>query len=338
MIKSHGSVDVLEYREVDEPICTPDKIKINIKASSINHLDIWVRKGLQGINVPLPIILGSDASGIVTEIGGNVKSVKIGDKVIIQPGTYSKSCKYVKNKQENFSKTYGILGETESGLQCEYVALNPENVYPMSSNLSFEESASMQLVFMTAYQMLVKRAFLKKNETVLILGGTSGIGSAAIQIAKDIGSKIVTTVGEESKFEYVLNLGADYVFNHYDDDWCHNIKELLGNNKVDVIFEHVGLKTWGISMKLLGRGGRIVTCGATTGHKVNIDLRHLFSKQQAILGSSMSDIDTFIAVQEKIKKNIYVPFIDKIYPLSEIKKAHLRVENAQHKGKVVLSI
>ena len=329
---------MLEYKEIEEPICTPDKIKINIKAASLNHLDIWVRKGIPGIEIPLPIILGSDGSGVVTEVGQNIKSINIGDKVIIQPGTYSSDCKYVKDGQENFSTTYGILGETENGVQCDYVVLNPENVYPMYPNLSFEESSSMQLVFMTAYQMLVKRANLKASETVLVYGGTSGIGTAAIQIAKDIGANIITTVGSESKFDYALKFGANHVFNHSDSDCFLQIKKRLKKNKIDVIFEHVGLKTWDMSMRLLAKGGRLVTCGATTGHNVNINLRHLFSKQQSIIGSTMSDIDSFKKVQKKIKINIYKPFIDRVYPLSDIQDAHKRIEDRKHLGKVVLSL
>ena len=167
IINSHGTADVLRVEEVDEPACPSDKIKVNIKASSVNHLDIWVRKGIPGISIPLPMILGSDGAGIVSEVGKKVKTIKVGDKVVIQPGTYSSECNMVKKGLENLSPTYGILGETERGVQSEYVILNPENVYPMPNNLSFEEASSMQLVFMTAYQMLIKRANLKKNEKVL---------------------------------------------------------------------------------------------------------------------------------------------------------------------------
>ena len=338
IISNHGSRDVLEYKKIDDPICTPDAVKVNIKASSINHLDIWVRKGIPGIKIPLPMILGSDGSGIITEVGKNIKSINVGDKVIIQPGTYSKQCKHVKDGQENFSNTYGILGETENGVQCDYAILRPENIYPMHNALSFEEASSMQLVFMTAYQMLVKRAFLKPFETVLIYGGTSGIGTAAIQIAKDIGANIITTVGSKSKFDYARHHGAKYVLNHSEKDWFSKIQKILKKNKIDVIFEHVGLSTWETSMKLLGRGGRLVTCGATTGYNVNINLRHLFSKQQSIIGSTMSDIDTFENVQKKIKENIYTSFVDKIYPLSDIKDAHKRIEDRKHLGKVVVSL
>jgi len=338
LITEHGSSDVLKLKDIEDPICSAGKIKINIKASSVNHLDIWVRQGIPGMEIPLPMILGSDGAGVVTEVGAEVSAFKVGDRVVVQPGLYDANCRHVKEGNENYSNTYGILGETKNGVQCDYVVLKPENIHLMSDLLSFEEAASMQLVFMTAYQMLVERAFLKPYEIVLIYGATSGVGAAAIQIAKDIGAKVITTVGSKSKIDYALELGADYVFNHSEPDCLSKIKTTLKNKRLDVIFEHVGLKTWEISMKLLGRGGRLVTCGATTGHNVNIDLRYLFSKQQSIIGSTMSNIATFKEVQNKIALNIYKPFVDKIYPLSDIKHAHMRVENRKHLGKVVLSL
>ena len=338
VIHSHGSRDVLQIDEIDEPACNPNQVKVSMKSCSINHLDIWVRKGIPGISIPLPMILGSDGAGIVSEVGKNVKTIEVGDKVVIQPGTYSSECNMVKKGLENLSPTYGILGETETGVQSEYVTLNPENVYPMPNNLSFEEASSMQLVFMTAYQMLIKRANLKKNETVLIYGGASGIGTAAIQIAKDMGCHVIATVGSKDKFDHVFKFGSDYALNHSELNWHKVLKDILKGNQIDVIFEHVGVATWDISMRTLGRGGRIVTCGATTGYDVNIDLRHLFSKQQSILGSTMSDMDTFKKVQDKIQNGIYVPFVDKVYPLADIRHAHSQIENRKNIGKVVLSI
>ena len=338
IIHSHGPKEVLHIDEIADPICGPDQVKVNIRSSSINHLDIWVRKGIPGIDIPLPMILGSDGAGIITEVGKNIDLFNVDDKVVIQPGTYSKKCAKVIDGLENLSPTYGILGETEPGVQCEYVVLGEDNIYPMSNHLSFEEASSMQLVFMTSYQMLVKCASLKESETVLIYGGTSGIGSAAIQIAKDIGCKVISTAGSNVKLNKVLELGADYAVNHSNSSWYKEIKNILNNNQIDVIFEHIGSATWDSSMRLLGRGGRIVTCGATTGYDISVDLRHLFSKQQSIIGSTMSDMDTFKKVQEKIENGRYTPFIDKVYSLSDIKQAHDRIERRENIGKVVLSI
>ena len=334
-IYKHGDIDSLNVVKIDKPSCPNNKLLINIKACSINHLDIWVRNGIPGLNIPLPLILGSDGSGIVKEVGRNIDNFQIGDKIIIQPGTFNSKCTLVKEGKENYSKTYGILGETEDGVQAEYVVLNPRNIYKMPNHLSFEEAASMSLVFMTSYQMLIKRANLKPEETVLIYGATSGVGMAAIQIAKDLGSTIITTVGDNYKKKFAENIGADYVINHNTSDISKEIKK-INKNGVDVIFEHIGPITWKDSLKSLAIGGRIVTCGATTGNLVSIDLRHLFMKQQSILGSTMASISTFVEVVDKINNKKFKPYIDEIFSFDEIKKAHMRMENRKQYGKIVV--
>ena len=336
-IKKHGDASILECSRIDEPSCPDDKVKVKIEACSVNHLDIWVRNGIPGMNLPLPLILGSDASGIVVEVGKRVSHpIHENDQVIIQPGTYDQNCKMAKIGKENFSKTYGILGETEDGLQAEYVILNPVNVYPKPIELSFIESASMPLVFMTSYQMLVERAKLIKNEIVLVYGATSGVGMAAIQIAKDIGATVIATVGNKNKVSYAEELGADYIINHNNSDMVKEVKKVVPNG-VNVVFEHIGPDTWLNSLKVLSIGGRIVTCGATTGSNVSIDLRHLFMKQQAILGSTMGSVNVFKKVLGKINDKVYLPFIDKVYNFKDIKEAHLRMENREHFGKIILT-
>jgi len=334
-IHSHGGLDVLKYDSLDEPVCNSDSIKVKIKASALNHLDIWVRNGIPGINIPLPLIMGSDASGEIIEIGSNVNKFNIGDNIVVQPGTFPDDCKYVLDGKENYSYNYGILGETENGVQSEFVILEPKNIHTMSNHLTFEEAASMQLVFMTSYQMLVKKAKLKENEFVLIYGATSGVGSAAIQIAKDINAKVITTVGNKDKFNYAYDMGADYVIDH-SKPYTSIIKDITNNKGVDVVFEHIGPITWDSSIKVLNKGGRLVTCGSTTGTKVSIDLRYLFSKQQEIIGSTMADIDSFNSVMKKINDKIYKPFVDEIFRFKDIKKAHSYLEDRKQYGKIIL--
>ena len=335
-IHEHGGIDVLQLDEVDQPVCYHDKIKVKIKATALNHLDLWVREGLPGINIPLPLTMGSDAAGKIVEIGEDIKNFKVGDSVVIQPGTFDLSSDMVLKGKENYSTTYGILGETENGVQSEYIVLSEQNLSKMSEHLSFEEAASMQLVFMTSYQMLVTRGELAENEFILIYGATSGIGSSSIQIAKDIGAKIITTVGDDEKMDYAYQLGADYVLNH-SNDLVDEINQITKQSGVDIVCEHIGEKTWNQSMKVLKKGGRIVTCGSTTGPLVSIDLRHLFMKQQTIMGSTMASIDTFNKVMEKIRLQKYQPFIDKTYTFSEIKSAHERLESRRNFGKIVLT-
>ncbi len=334
-IHKHGGVDCLSVDNINEPQCSDTNIIVQIKAAALNHLDIWVRNGLPGINIPLPLIMGSDASGIVVETGKNANKFKTGDKVVVQPGTFNEDSHYTKINKENFSRSYGILGETENGVQAEYVCLREDNLHIMSNDLTFIEASSMQLVFMTAYQMLITRSNLSSDDTILIYGATSGVGSAAIQIAKDVGATVISTVGIEDKKEYAYNLGSDCVLLH-SENIISEVMEITKNIGVDVVCEHIGEATWNQSMRVLSKGGKIVTCGSTTGPKVNIDLRFLFSKQQTILGSTMSDVPTFIEVMKKINSNAYKPFVDKVFLYDDIAEAHNRMENRNHYGKIVL--
>jgi len=331
-INEYGNIDCLCYEEIDEPICPDDKVKVKIYYGSINHLDIWMRKGIKSKEINLPFVLGSDASGIVVEVGNNIKDFKCGDEIVIQPGLFCQKCKECTIGNENFCINYGILGETQEGVHAEYVVLDPINVYPKPKNINFAEAASMPLVFMTAYQMLIERAKLNECDDVLIYGGTSGIGSAAIQICKSTKARVVATVGNLDKMKYVEDMGADLVVLHNSKNW----QDSLNNKKFDIIFEHIGMDTWNNSLKMLKRGGKIVTCGATTGSNVAIDLKHLFIKQQSILGSTMSNLNVFDQVMEKINKGMYKPFVDREFHAVDIKKAHKYIESRLQKGKVVI--
>ena len=335
-IYENGNLEKLIYDDIDEPDCIDGYVKIQIEATSINHLDIWVRQGVAGNKYNLPIILGSDGSGTIVDINVEKSNLKIGDEVILQPGIFCSKCKFCKDGKENYCIKYGILGETENGTQSEYILAKPQNIFLKPKCLSFQEAASMPLVFMTAYQMIHKRAQLKKNETILIYGGASGIGMAAIQICKDLGASIIATAGSKRKCEFILNLGVENVINHNDSEWSLQVKDITNNLGVDVVFEHIGYKTWYNSLKFLNIGGRIVTCGATTGPNVKLHLSHLFMKQQSILGSTMSDIDTFKKVIKKIEKKVYKPIVDKVFSISDIKNAHKYIEERKNIGKIVV--
>lgn len=335
-IHAHGDRSVLRCEDIKRPISQSDKVILEVKSASLNHLDVWVRGGLPGLSIPLPLIMGSDASGIIVDVGGNVPEWNVGDEVVVQPGIFCGECDFCVSGKENYCIHYGILGETENGVQAEFLALSPINIYPKASHLSFQQAASMPLVFMTAYQMLITRAQLKSNDTVLVYAGSSGVGSAAIQIAKNKGSTVIATVGSKDKGEHAEKMGADYIVNHYEDDWHQSVKSIVGKKGIDVIFEHVGSATWPYSMRLLGMGGRVVTCGATTGSKVDINLTHLFMKQQTILGSTMSDISTYKLVMDKINSGIFTPFVDKVFSFEDIQAAHEHIENSDQIGKIVL--
>ena len=334
IINKNGGIEVLEIVESQIPECPDNKVKVKIYASSINHLDLWIRKGLPSLNVSFPHIMGSDGAGKVVEVGKNVLKWKKGDDVVIQPGVYCSKCKQCLNKKEHFCINYHVLGESIDGVQSQYIILYSENIFKMPNHLNYFEAASMPLVFMTAYEMLIYRAQLEKSQKILIYGGTSGIGSAAIQIARKLNCIIYTTIGNKNKIQYINQLGCNNILIHSEKNWYKK----LNNMKFDVIFEHIGEKTWDISLKLLDRGGVIVTCGATTGSKVALDLKHLFYKQQSILGSTMGSINSFKDVIKNIAEKHYVPFVDKVFPINEIAQAHNYIENRHNQGKVVISM
>ena len=335
-IYEHGGTDKLIYEDLPQPNCTPDKVKIQIKASALNHLDIWVRIGFPRLPIPIPIILGSDGSGTIVEVGDNINTYHTGEDVVIQPGTFCRKCQNCNHGRENYCQEYGILGETENGTQADYIVLDPINIHSKPDNLSYEEAASMPLVFMTAYQMLIKRAKLQSSETVLVYGGTSGVGSAAIQISRELGAQVIATAGNDDKCQYSKNVGAHHVVNHNQDNWLDEVRNITKTNGINVVFEHIGSATWEQSKRILSKGGRIITCGATTGPDVNINLVHLFMKQQSILGSTMGSISAFKEVMDKIEDGKYTPMIDKVIRMENIRDAHEYIENRMQRGKVVI--
>ena len=325
----------MSWEDVSDPQCSPHKVLLQIKAASINHLDIWVRIGVFP-NLVLPHIPGSDGSGVIVDVGSEVNGWSAGDDVMIQPGTYCSDCRFCLESKENYCLNYGIIGETENGTHCELMVLNPSQIVKKPSEISFEEAAAFPLVFLTAYGMLIRRAKIEKDETILILGAGSGIGSAAIQIAKLKGCTVIATAGSEEKLKLAKELNADFTINHSKEIIHDKVKEITGGKGVDVVVEHVGESTWESSLKSLGRGGRIVTCGATTGPTVKIDLRHLFMKQQSILGSSMGDATGFCEVVSWLEDGKIKPIVDRTFLMSHVQDAHEYIENRKQFGKVVL--
>lgn len=333
-IHEHGGPDVLRWEEIADPQCPPDRVILKIEASSINHLDIWVRKGFPGI--PLPIIPGSDGSGVIHEAGTEVKDWKPGDEVMIQPGTYCGKCRFCLKGKENHCLTFGIMGESEDGADCEYMIMEPKYLGRKPESLSFVEAAAFPLVFLTAYTMLVRRAKIEQGEIVLVLGGASGVGSAAIQIAKNSGCTVIATGSNEDKLALAAELGADHVINYSKEVIHERVSEITDRWGTDIVFEHVGEATWNSSMRSLAKGGRLVTCGATTGPKGAVDMRHLFSKHQSVMGSTMGDAAAFTELLALLNEGQLKPVLDRTFSMSEIAEAHRYLENGQHLGKVVL--
>ncbi len=333
-IHDHGDEKVLIYEEVPLPDINDNQVLVEIKAAAINHLDIWVRKGIPGIS--LPMIIGSDGAGIVVKVGKNVNKFSIGDEVIINPLLFCGNCPSCLNNQENQCSSIGILGETTNGTNCEYIALNQRNLINKPKKMSFECAASFPLAGQTAYQMLINRAMLKESDIVFIWGASSGVGSFGLQIAKSFGCKVIATGGSKKKCEYANKIGADLSLNHYKDDIVSLVKDYTNGKGVNIIFEHSGLETWSTSMKILSKFGRLVTCGSTTGPKVSIDLRYIFFKQQSILGSTMGTLSALKEVMNLIADGSVTPVIDKVFSLDNISDAHKYIEDSNQFGKVIL--
>jgi len=333
-IHQHGGFDVLKYDELPIPTINQKQCLVKIKAAALNHLDIWVRKGIPG--VPLPMIMGSDGAGIVEKVGKEVSDFSEGDRILIQPLTFCGECRWCKQNKENYCEKWGIFGENQDGTQCEYMAINADHLRIIPEGMSFEEAAAFPLVAETSYTMLIDRANIQSGETVFIWGASSGVGSMAIQIAKAMGCKVLTTVGNSEKRKLAEKLEADVVINYIEDDIPKIVKEFTNKRGVDVVVEHVGTKTWDTSLRILGKGGRIVTCGATTGSEAKFDIRHLFYKQQSILGSTMGNVKSLDNMLEMYKNGKVKPIVDKSFKLREIQKAHEYLENGKHLGKVLV--
>ena len=255
---------------------------------------------------------------------------------MIQPLTYCGTCHFCQQGKENYCDAWGIFGENQDGTQCEYMAVDETHIRPIPDHVDFVDASAFSLVAQTAYAMLVRRAKIQRDEVVFIWGGTSGVGSMGIQIAKAKGCVVYTATGNEKKSSVAKELGADEVVNYTKTDVVKWIMAKTSGRGVNVVTEHVGASTWKTSMSILGKGGRLVTCGATTGPKVDLDIRHLFYKQQSILGSTMGSIDSFNQVQIKIKEQKYKPILDKIYNYKDFKRAYNRINNREQYGKVIL--
>src|SRR5246500_5486973 len=296
-IHQFGGPEVLTYEEVPDPQPRKDQVLVRVKACSLNHLDLWVRKGLPGVK--LPHILGSDVAGEVVETGEYVTGFTTGQRVIVAPIHFCGHCVKCLAGLQNQCREFTVLGNAVDGGNCELIAVPAANVIPVPDSMDFVQAASVPLVFVTAWHMLVDLAGVRPGQTILILGGSSGVGIAAIQIAKLFHCRVITTAGNETKLEKARALGADYGIDHYNQKISDEVRKITNKEGVDIVVEHVGAATWDESVRSLKTAGTLVTCGATTGPNVAIDLRHLFARQLRLLGSYMG---TMAELKKDIRK------------------------------------
>jgi NADPH:quinone reductase-like Zn-dependent oxidoreductase len=312
-IHEDGGPEVLRYEDAPDPEPAPGDVLIRLRAASLNHLDVWVRRGLP--SVPKPRILGADGAGVDDS----------GRRVVINPGL-------------DHGDRITVIGEHTDGTHAELIAIPASNVYPIPDGLSFEEAAAFPLVFETVYRMLVTRAGLQEDEWVLAWGVGSGIGSATLVIAKALGAKVIATSSSDAKLERARELGADAVVNHETGDVVASVKEATGESGVDVVVEHVGEATWERSLQAARPQGRIVVCGATTGPNPKAALHRVWWKQLTILGSTMGTKADFEGVYELVASGRAKPVVDSVFPLADARAAHERMESGEQFGKIVLSI
>jgi len=332
----HGGVDRLRYEDRPDPVVKDNEVLVRVRACALNHLDIWGRIGLPGIHIPLPHISGSDICGEVVSTGRLVTRARSGDAVIVSPGLSCGVCEYCLSGRDSMCRSYKIIGYLVDGGYAELVSVPEVNIIPMPEWLKPEEAAAVPLVFMTAWHMLVTKAEVSPGEYVLVLGAGSGVGSAAIQIAKLFGARVIATAGSEGKLRLAKILGADELVNHSEQDLAAEARRITEKRGVDIVFEHVGSATWEKSVKALAAGGRLVTCGATTGYMGQTDIRYLYSRQLSILGSYMASKGELLKVIDLVKQRRLKPVVDKVYPLAEAAKAQERMEKREHFGKIVL--
>ena len=336
IFRAHGGLDRLELAEMTVPAIRPTEVLVEVRACALNHLDLWTLQGLPGLKIEMPHILGNDIAGIITEVGSEVGSVRIGDPVILAPGLSCGHCAQCLSGQDNLCPAYDIIGHRSNGGLAQYVKIAGTNAFPLPNSLSFTEAAAVPLTFLTAWHMLITRANLQPGEDVLILAAGSGVGSAAIQIAKLIGARVISTAGNKEKLDLARRLGADEVINHYKEKVSEVVKRLTNRKGVEVVVEHVGSATWDESTRSLATNGRLVTCGATTGYEARIDLRHLFYRQLTLCGSMMGNKAELLRVLKFFKDGKLRPVVDRVFPLEKAHEAFTRMQSSQHFGKIVV--
>ncbi|MBL8938999.1 MAG: zinc-binding dehydrogenase [Archangium sp.] len=333
----HGGPEVLEVIELPTPEPKAREVRVKVKAVALNHLDVWVRKGWQGLKLQLPHVLGADIAGVVDKAGAEVNDLEAGTEVCVNPGVSCGVCERCLKGEDNLCRHYTILGEHIRGGYAEYVCVPRQNILPKPKKLSFEEAACLPLTFLTAWTMLVRRAQLQPGETVLIHAAGSGVGSAGIQIAKLLGAKVIATTSTEEKAKKALQLGADHVINYATHDFVDEVKKLTNKKLVDVVFEHTGASTWDKSIACLPYGGRLVTCGATAGGDVKLDLRVLFYKRISLLGSTMGSKGDLFRIMQLVEEGKFKPVLDRVMPLEKAAEAHGLLSDRKSFGNVVLA-
>jgi len=337
VLERFGGVEGLKFREnYPDPEPADGEVLLRVRAVALNRLDVWVRRGVLPVKPELPHILGSDVSGVVVKVGAGVKSFSAGDEVVVAPGISCGLCAACQRGEDNLCERYDILGLRSKGGYAEYVVVPERNLIRKPSRLSFEESASYPLTFLTAWNALVRSGRIAPGDRVLIWAASSGVGVAALQIAKLFSATVVATAGSEEKMQRCRELGADVVLNHYTENVPQRVREIFGG--VDIVLDCVGSATFGRSLDCLRKGGRLVFLGTTTGGKVELDLRAAFTRSVSLRGVYMGRRADLFKITALFEEGKLKPVVDRVFPLEEAGRAHRYMEESAHFGKIVLKV
>lgn len=335
---STGGPEVLERRTIELPEPGPREVRIRVRAVAVNHIDLWGRRGLPNYRYEFPHRLGADIAGEVEALGDGARNVKVGDRVVINPGVSCGACEKCLVGRDVFCRSYRLLGENTQGGYTRHLNVPDANVLPMPPSLSFEEASALPLCFLTAWQMVVHKGKLEAGQTVLVQAAGSGVSSAAIQIAKMLGARVLTTTSTDEKAKRALELGADAVINYMTSDFVKETKRLTDKRGVDLVIEHVGGEVFSKSIVAAAWGGRVVTCGATTGFTPEVDLRHVFFRQVEVLGSTMGSKGDLFKILRFVEEKKLRPVVDRVMPLWNVAEAHQLLEDRKVFGKIVLAV
>jgi len=333
-----GGPEKLRLQDVPDPKAAPGEVLVRVRACALNHLDIFVREGIPALKTPLPFWTGCDIAGDVAEVGPDVTGLRVGDRVCVNPNLTCGRCEFCIQGEDSLCVRYGILGEHRPGGLAELVAVSAENVLPLPAHVSYEHAASFILTNMTAWRMVVTQARVRPGEDVLILGVGGGVSSTAVQIAKLCGARVLVTSSSDAKLERARQLGADVSINYAKEDWESAVYEKTAKRGVDVVLENVGAQTWKQSLRSLRKGGRLVTCGATTGPIAETDIRIVFWKQIHIIGSTMANRREFNDVMRLFFAGRLKAIVDEIVPLKDGAAAQRRLAEGRQFGKIVLTV
>lgn len=332
----HGGPEVLQYEDAPDPVARPGHVVVRVAACALNHLDLFQRVGLERVRIPLPHISGADVAGTIDAVGDGVTDVSVGQRVMLQPGLSCGTCAKCLSAQDYLCARYDVLGYQSDGGYAERVAVPAANVIPIPAHIDFVSAAAFPLTFLTAWHMLFAGAQLTAADEVLVVAAGSGVGQAAIQLAHVSRARVIATARGEDKCAQARALGADDVIDSSGEDVPARVRALTGGRGVSVVIEHVGAATWEGSVRSLARGGRLVTCGATTGFETTLDLRHLFARQLSLVGSYMGAKAELLRASQGFFRGLYAPVIDSTFPRRDAAAAQRRLEAGSRFGKVVL--